>query len=154
MAGGQTESSSEKADRAKDQRLRKKFGITLEDFNRRREEQHHACKCCGRALIQPPHVDHLHFKIRAERNPIYSGWDAWAYHDQFQFIVGPCWENTKQAAIDRVRALAMPLSIRGILCSQCNRGLGKLEDPRFFHGDPVRIRQAADYLESFRLTKQ
>ena len=36
--------------------------------------------------------------------------------------------------------------IRGLLCDDCNHGLGKLKD------DPALLRRAADYIEKWRLT--
>ena len=48
---------------AKCKRLRKKYGITLEDYNRIKNEQKNACKICFKPFISNKnntHVDHCH----------------------------------------------------------------------------------------------
>lgn len=46
----------------KDLRLQREFGITLEEFNGRLEEQKFKCTCCSSALSggRDTHVDHCH----------------------------------------------------------------------------------------------
>lgn len=137
----ETVSSKEKA---KDKRLQREYGITLAEHEHRRDQQNNRCASCGRDFIKPPHVDHQHFTVLASRTR--TGWIGIANIINTDAV----FDSTKKAVIARAKKEAMPLSIRGLLCGQCNRGIGKLEDPRFFHGDPDLIIKAAEYLRRTR----
>ena len=137
----QTETSPvDKKDRAKDKRLQREYGITFAEHERRRAEQNNCCACCGREFIKPPHVDHKHFTVEAVRAG--NGWMGKSSLQSTELVFGP----TKASVVARVRKEDMPRAVRGLLCGPCNRGIGKLEDPRFFHGDPDLIIKAAEYL--------
>ena len=79
-------------------------------------------------------MDHKHFKVLTERytdyglNGFVNGWRA------FVPEIG-VWGfgNTKKVAIDAAKALALPLSVRGLLCpgrhgTGCNTKLGRIDD--------------------------
>lgn len=81
------------------QMLRKKYGLSVEDFMAMAGSQGHVCKICGRPEADKYgalHVDHDHATNR----------------------------------------------VRGLLCGQCNTGLGKFRD------DPALLRAAVAYLEA------
>lgn len=80
-------------------RLKRTYGLTLEDYDRMLAEQNGGCAICATATPGGPgrfHVDHCH--------------------------------NTGR--------------VRGLLCCNCNRGIGALKD------DPARLRLAIGYLEA------
>jgi len=135
MAQRKTRTDAEK-DRAKDLRLQRKYGITLARRNEIAVEQNQRCKMCGGALdaFGPPNVDHFHFRITCVRHlntisTLYDGWCAVGYDEQDRAI---CIRHakTKVAATKAVRDVMLPWSVRGLLCSKCNRGAGMTE--RFF----------------------
>lgn len=145
MAASETSGYSKK-DRAKDRRLRKEFGIDLAEHERRRAEQNNRCKICQREFVKPPHVDHFHFRIDVKKSAV-KWWTAeTTLHTGRQLNYSA---TTKVAAIRGLKLVATPHAIRALLCSRCNRGLGYMEDPRFFHGDPVLIERAASYLRNY-----
>ena len=53
-------------------------------------------------------------------------------------------ENGRRLAVDHDHASGM---VRGLLCSNCNSALGKFQD------DPVLLRAAAEYLESYAVSE-
>jgi len=57
---------SKNKDKVKNQKLKMKYNITLEDFNRMLEEQNSCCGICGEKFLDIPCVDHDHMteKIR------------------------------------------------------------------------------------------
>jgi len=87
-----------KKEQSKGQRLKYKFGITLDDYNKMFAEQGGCCAICG---------DHQSNHQRA-------------------FAVDHCHDTGK---------------VRGLLCINCNTGIGKLND------DPALLRIAISYLE-------
>jgi len=83
---------------ARRERLRKKYGLTVEQYLAMAEAQGQVCKICGQPETEKYgalHVDHDHRTSK----------------------------------------------VRGLLCGQCNTGLGKFRD------DPALLRAAIDYLE-------
>src|ERR1035437_10245975 len=137
MAKPKKIATEEEKRNAKDKRLRKKFGITIEDRDARAAEQNNLCKICSGPLDAHgyPCVDHFHFYVKAWRNTdsgllsVGLKWYAEAYDERRQAVNGnhAC---TKAAAIADVKKDTMPWSIRGLLCGKCNYGLGCIE--RFF----------------------
>ena|ERR1035437_1138844 len=137
MAKPKKIATEEEKRNAKDKRLRKKFGITIEEHEALVAQQSNCCKICGGPLDAHgyPCVDHFHFYVKAWRETNASliavgcKWCAQSYDEQRQ----PMFHRhakTKAAAIVSVKDATMPWSIRGILCGKCNYGLGCIE--RFF----------------------
>lgn len=86
-----------------DKQVFRKYGITLEDYDRMYQEQNGVCKICSLPQISPRNtrlcIDHDH-------------------------------RNGK---------------VRGLLCSDCNRGIGLLkDDPRILDKASEYLRAAAD----------
>ena len=47
-----------KPDKTKDQRLKREYGISLDDYNKLREQQNNKCACCGEEKFLV--IDHCH----------------------------------------------------------------------------------------------
>lgn len=86
----------------KDYSLRRKFGLTLEQYEAMREAQNDLCAICGRQETKK-HRNHLRCQLAVD-------------HDH------------------------KTGSVRGLLCYNCNRGLGHFQD------DPQLLSRAVDYL--------
>lgn len=139
-------------EKARDKRLRKIYGWSLEMVNALSEIQGHRCAACGReAKSMPLNVDHIHFHITAMRGPRtlgeagikeFEGWNATC----IEIPIGYFWAKTKVRAMALARQAALPLSVRGLLCAGryagCNRKLGRIDDP-------VWLRRCADYLDNW-----
>ena len=137
-------------ERAKDQRLRKLYGWTLEMYNALGEIQGWRCAACGReAKNMPLNLDHLHFHVVAHRvglngvvpeNKDYK-WMA----EVREFSQIQIWGMTRKAVEQEARREALPLSVRGLLCAGryagCNRKLGRIDDPKW-------LRSVLSYLEN------
>ncbi len=122
----------------RDAYYKRKYGITLADYQKMDGEQGGVCAICRR----PPTknrlaVDHSHkykyMKIRTER--VEGGWSAHVLSPTSQ-----AYGATKSLAIQKVRQWLKFKSVRGLLCFSCNSGLRKYAD------DPVRFEAAAQYL--------
>lgn len=137
--------------KAKDKRLQRLYGITLEDYNQMLQDQVGVCAICGRYPIKVPlSVDHDHkwkyLKVRVEMT---LGIEHGATLDtsdpavmlapvQYRARVG-FGRTTKEARQDLKEKLKRA-SIRGLLCFRCNGGLRKYDDR------PERMEKAAAYL--------
>ena len=148
MAKAKAATAEQKRERAKDRRLQKTYGITLDQYNEILKAQDGKCAICGRPATDftvSLNVDHKHFKIEAKRlvfppANIYppAKWAAFV-HD-FDFVA---YGATKQEVIKMAKDAAMPYSVRGLLCPGrhmgCNRLLGRVDKP-------VWLQRALDYL--------
>lgn len=85
----------------------KKYGITLDEYERLMEEQDRSCAICRQPFgDNKPHIDHDHSCCPGGK------------------ACGKC--------------------VRGLLCSDCNKGIG------FFRDASQHLRQAANYLDRYR----
>lgn len=139
--------SSSVKDKAADLRLRRIFGITLAYYNNLLAAQHGVCKICGR----PPNkvrlaVDHDHkfdrikiiTKLITDRN-----FKAVATAIAPNGVSICFFAATRKLARTMVHLALRKMSIRGLLCMNCNRGLQK------FYDKPERFEAAARYLREF-----
>jgi hypothetical protein len=155
MAGAKKIATDEEKRNAKDKRLQRKFGINIQDRDRRVYEQNNLCKICGGALDAHgyPCLDHFHFKVIATRQSdalvlaLGLKWFAQGF-DEERKVVFTRHAKTKTAAIASVKQAMMPWSIRGVLCGKCNYGLGCIE--RFFDAarHPENLLPVIEYLSA------
>jgi hypothetical protein len=135
-------------DKETDKRLRKTYGIGLDEYNELFESQRGGCAVCG----SPPksrrlHVDHDHkwkyIKVHSKRLPSGKVWVSSAnYCGEVIVALGA----TKSEASRKAKKDIQKLSIRGLLCPHCNRGL------RVYRDNPEFLSKAADYLRRHQRT--
>jgi hypothetical protein len=132
-----------KEDKAREARLRRKYGIGIEDYERRLKQQGGVCGICKK----PPkttrlHVDHDHrgnkIRIRTTR-----GDGEWIAQAESFFGVTTVYGKSKQEARERARQVLMALTVRGLLCPFCNRGL------RYYRDNPEFLANASQYLTEY-----
>jgi hypothetical protein len=139
-------------ERAKDLRLQREHGISLEDYKAMLKAQDNRCAVCGRSqetFKQSLSVDHDHTfdHIKVESFKRADGdWCAQAMVRPGFVVIGS--GKTKPDAIASVRRELKRHSIRGALCNFCNRGL------KFYNDDPFRLFNAAEYLQQHKGNSQ
>lgn len=130
--------------RKRDLYLRRKYAITLDEYNRMLADQGGVCAVCLRpGVTRSLAVDHDHkcSRIKIKTNCIAAGiWHAAVSYRSFGFLTGG---ETKSEAIKNARNHLKKESIRGLLCPNCNTGLRKYGD------DPDRLLRASEYLRKF-----
>lgn len=137
----------EKVRRTRSQRLKRLYGITIEEYEERLARQDGCCAICQ----TPPKavslsVDHDHkaryltlavedhvvgFEARIQRNQV---------PPQSPYYPLSAFGVSKNEAKARLREKIKKASCRGLLCHSCNTGLRKYKDA------PSILRRAAQYL--------
>lgn len=137
----------------RDKYLQKKYGITEEEYDKQLERQGGGCLICGSTpKARPLHVDHDHKieKWKIDSKKISKGlWRAWprvvgiettgsrmGFYEQAE---------TKPLALAKVRARLKRLSVRGLLCFPCNKGL------QVFRDDSVKMVKSGGYILNYKL---
>jgi hypothetical protein len=142
----------------KDKYYLKKYGIDENGYQAILRYQDGVCKICKR----PPGkirlaVDHLHkVKVTIKPNPFFDVYESDEIKSLIKYtgeadVAGEtfiCFGATKIATKKYLEKMYKKYTVRGLLCSQCNRALGKVEDPRWQWG-VKELRAAADYLETY-----
>lgn len=147
MAGAK-EKTTEQKERDRDKRYRKAYRIGLDTRNEISTEQENKCGICGRPesdFTTPLQVDHEHFRVDVFHGTALDA-DKWVARAMFKdgrwaTAMGP----TQKIAKERVRNIALPMSIRGLLCpgryTGCNRLLGRIDNIEW-------LRKVIGYLEN------
>lgn len=134
-----------KEEKQRDTYYRRKYGITLDYYNKLGEDQGWVCASCG----NPPKnnrlaVDHDHkFKyLKIDYEEVRHGWigsvslpNGMNIHIQ---------KPKRNAITKQLRTLLKQASVRGLLCFSCNAGLRKFRD------NPDYLEGAAKYLRRFK----
>ena len=128
-------------DHATDMRLRKAYGITLADYNARLAECGGRCEICRKPPVKVRlSVDHDHAWKKVKHTAIkFQG--AWTAEATYRVKRHTATAEKKSIAVKDLKRLLLQSSVRGLLCTHCNRGL------RFYSDSPERMRSGADYLE-------
>jgi len=128
-------------DRATDLRLRRTYGIGLDEYNIILDQQGGVCAIC----FEPPrnrrlHTDHCHRFVR-QKITTYKFQGQWIAEVSGTPIQSM--DLKKSAAVASVRHKLKGNSVRGLLCWGCNAALQKFSD------DPERMENAARYIRRF-----
>ena len=128
-------------DRAADLRLRKTYGLSLDEYNMM--EADGGCWICGSKPVgRRLHVDHDHGwkKIKIVSKNYLDCWQAIAVYNGREFYSTA---RTKSEVVRDVKQQLKRNSVRGLLCYPHNAGLQKFQDNRDL------MRNAANYLDKF-----
>jgi hypothetical protein len=135
-------------ERAKAKRILKQYGWTWARYWALGVKQGWKCAICGRSasngVLDGLNLDHIHFHVRSERVGLGPSSPARALDglkwvatvDEFPDVI--LYGLTKKGTEAAARQVALPLSVRGLLCPGrhgkaghgcCNRLLGRVDNP-------------------------
>lgn len=129
-----------KKDQSRERRLQKKYGITVAEYEQMLKEQDGVCKICKKPPVNYRlSVDHDHRfnKKKVFTQKLFDG--RWKAIPDVAYVTA-FYGKSKAEAKEKARQYTMSVSVRGLLCSWCNRGL------RYYHDNPVFLENAAKYL--------
>jgi Recombination endonuclease VII len=121
--------------------------ISDDEYNRRFAEQKGVCKICGR----PPKKN----KLSADHDHFFDRVKITVYKDCDFYIVGaqpyvmPLGYDDKKEGRREVRKKLRKMSIRGLLCMRCNKGIAMFEDSKAPLKPAERFDAAAKYFREF-----
>jgi hypothetical protein len=137
-----------KEDKAVDLRLRQTYGISLEEYNEMLSKNNGGCWICGKKPTSKRlHVDHDHkiAKLKVSASKIVSHAGKWYAYVHIPSGVGfYSFGQTKSEAIRKCKEKLKKISVRGILCWQCNAAIQKFRD------DPNKMEAAAKYIRNYQ----
>src|SRR6185312_1853382 len=132
--------------------LEKKYGITEAEYAQMLSDQDGRCRICGaepkkRRLC----VDHDHY---VEKLHVYTRfnftkglWEAQAYFEARCAVTAS--SKAKKEAVAAAKQYLKKLSVRGLLCFRCNKGLGMFTKARA-KNEPDRLEKAVAYLQEYK----
>lgn len=132
-------------DQKRDAYYRKKYGVGLDWYNARFEEQKGCCGICRRPQstfkfrFAVDH-DHAYKRVKVRQPYMMPAIKEWFADAIYQGRIFKNMGATKRDVVKLVKNQIKAASCRGLLCPFCNRGL------RFYMDDPARLQGAADYL--------
>jgi len=144
-----------KKEKARDSRLMRTYGISLDQFNERAKSQGNKCYICkvkknAKGEVKSLHVDHWHaiakVKVKAEKSG--NGWRA--YNVEFsrygyslpEKTIKTKWCPTRNKAVKIVKNKLKEMANRGIICWPCNSGIHRWDDL-------VKLERALKYLKKY-----
>lgn len=136
-----------------DKRLQRTYGITLAEYNMRLNEQDGCCAICRRPPVNYRlNVDHDHawdrikIVVRKVNDKFLAECAAFpesGADERTRSLFG----ITRKDAKETLRRVLRRLSVRGLLCFSCNKGLS------YYRDKPERFESAATYLRKFKCEK-
>lgn len=133
------------AEQKRDAYYRKKYGVGLDWYEARFEEQGGCCAICRRPqsdFSKRFAVDHDHGwkKVKVRQPYKMPATHEWFADAIYLGKIFKSMQATKSLVIRAVKNLVRAASCRGLLCPFCNRGL------RYYSDCPNRLQNAAIYL--------
>ena len=133
------------AEHKRDLYLRRKYGITLHEYNKMDRKQKHKCAICRRPPKKLPlAVDHWHWLARRKVVSYKKGkyWIAKVPELVPANIKIRTKDKVRRKAIKAAKLYLLRISVRGLLCWACNVGIRKYFDKA------KSLYRAAKYLEA------
>lgn len=131
------------ADRKRDAYLRRKYGISLNEYNEMLDKQSGVCYVCQKPPVtRSLAVDHDHKFLYIKRRS-WKDNSMWFADADYRGLRHLGTGLTRSGAVQALKKALSRSSIRGLLCPNCNSGLRKYSD------DPERFERAAKYLRDF-----
>jgi hypothetical protein len=130
----------------RDTYLRRKYGITLHEYNKMDRKQKHKCAICRRPPKKLPlAVDHWHWLARRKVVSYKKGkyWIAKVPELVPANIKIRTKDKVRRKAIKAAKLYLLRISVRGLLCWHCNTALQKFRD------NHVDLLAASAYLKEY-----
>ena len=129
----------------------KKFGWTLAEVNSLSERQGHVCAICrrppGERRLSLDH-DHAYDRVKIAIQKFGTMWEAVAASKELGFYRNAVMP-TRKLAKEILKRQLRRLSVRGLLCLRCNKGIQMFEDSKAPLSPAERFDNAAKYFRDF-----